>query len=214
MKQILTLALSAILIVTACSKKKDDATAESNSVIIGGKEYSTVTIGTQIWTSTNYNGDGGVNYNNGTNSSTNGKLYTLAEAKAVSLPSGWRLPTKEDYEKLLVNQGGTKPSTGDIEVNATIARKLIPSSWTNGANGTNTSGFNALPVGVYANSQFEYQGDIAAFWTSSTVVESSGIFNYSFGISNAEDGGIRDLEAYLDWSRPADKLSIRFVKNK
>ncbi|HEY8929091.1 MAG TPA: FISUMP domain-containing protein [Mucilaginibacter sp.] len=95
----------AIITFVSCSKKSDTR-PNDNSVTINGTNYSVVAIGGQTWTSVNYNGEGGINYNNGSiNNAADGKLYTIAEAQAIKLPKGWRLPTRDDFNKLLVSIG-------------------------------------------------------------------------------------------------------------
>src|SRR5688500_1131369 len=101
-QQIFLLMLSASVAFTSCSKNNDPTPEESNTVEIAGTTYQTVKIGTQTWTTVNYNGTGGVNYNDGANDPTYGKLYSFQEVKAISgLPSGWRVPTEDDVKKLL-----------------------------------------------------------------------------------------------------------------
>lgn len=75
-----------------------------------GKVYKTVKIGNQAWMAENlkYNSNSGSwCYNNkGINCSRYGKLYDWQTAQNVC-PSGWRLPSKSDFEKLLTSVGGS-----------------------------------------------------------------------------------------------------------
>ena len=144
MKKLLILTLVASATLFSCSKSSTSKPQTANTVTINGTAYNTVTIGTQTWTTVNYNGDGGVNYNNSsTNVAANGKLYTLTEAKAITLPTGWALPTQDDYTTLLA----TSSAFG----------LMSKSSWTTGG-GTDVSGFNALPVGYYHHNAFDGTG--------------------------------------------------------
>lgn len=216
MKQTLFTILSAMLILTSCSKKDDSNPEETNSVTITGKEYSTVTIGTQVWTSVNYNGAGGTNYDNSaTNDATYGKLYTWEEAKPVQLPSGWRLPTKADFETLLLHLGGTKDGNNIIEGNASVNQKLKSKTGWLLTQGSNSSGFNAFPAGrmsSWDNNDYLYKGEGADFW-SSTPSGSSGE-SYYFSVSNWNEGGTIYDEATLDAQRNDMRFSVRFVKDK
>jgi len=112
MKKLLFPLFIITVIFTACSKKSN-VVAPTNMVYINGNDYSTVVIGNQTWTSVNYNGAGGVNYNNqATNNPADGKLYTLAEVNAIPLTGNWRLPTEDDYNNLLSSIGVPEPAKG------------------------------------------------------------------------------------------------------
>jgi uncharacterized protein (TIGR02145 family) len=173
MKKIAILALSVSVLFASCSKKSNNAQpTDLNQVTISGTSYSTVKIGTQTWTSLNYNGPGGVNYGNVTGDLVgSGKLYTYAEATAVQLPSGWRLPTKDDVNKLLASIGGTKNTDGNYEATGSIAGHLVQQEWPY-AYEDDSMGFHAYGFGYYnsvGSGSFEYKDQMTAFWTSSPV---------------------------------------------
>ena len=105
MNRLLSLIVLLTVFLGACSKKNNVAPARS--ITINSTEYPTVVIDNQTWTSVNYNGPGGINYNNQTNDPVYGKLYSYTEANNIVLPKGWRLPTKSDFEKLLISMGAT-----------------------------------------------------------------------------------------------------------
>ncbi|MBB6130394.1 FISUMP domain-containing protein [Mucilaginibacter lappiensis] len=216
MKKVLIMALTATaLLFASCSKKSnnDVKPEDTNKVTINGTDYATTKIGTQTWTTVNYNGTGGVTYT-GVSNAAYGKLYTLTEAKAVSLPTGWRLPTKADAEKLLLFLGATTDNDGNVEGEASVSVKLkSKSDWTL-TQGNNSSGFNAYPAGegtVGINS-FDGKGDFATFWTSTTL---SGDSQYLLGIWNNKDGvQVLDFTA-IDYTPRASTstFSIRFVRD-
>ena len=208
MKRIAFMALAATtLFLTSCSKKSKTDPQPTDQVTISGTAYATVKIGTQTWTAVNHNGAGGVNYNGSiTNDATSGKLYTIAEAKAIVLPSGWRLPTAADFTKLYTSQGSD-------------AKKLMAkTSWAINK-GTNSSGFNALAVGYFEiNSTPTYQGKgtDAVFITSSLLEGYNGIpacFAVGFDDDTVNDNttisGV--LSDYI--VAASDKGSIRFVRD-
>jgi uncharacterized protein (TIGR02145 family) len=209
-KIVIILALTGIFF--SCSKSSNKPqTSNTNSVTINGADYATVVIGTQTWTAVNYNGTGGVNYNNGANNAVYGKLYTLAEAKAISLPAGWRLPTETDFNNLIIAAGATDPGSGAYPLSGNDVPKLMSKSGWTITNGTDSLGFNAQPAGFYnqvtlSNQQFNSQGSAALFLSATTYFTNS-VFNFSFEVS-AGNAGLTDL-VLLE----TDAASIRFVKD-
>jgi uncharacterized protein (TIGR02145 family) len=196
MKKLLILTLVASATLFSCSKSSNTKPQSTNTVTINGTAYNTVTIGTQTWTTVNYNGAGGVNYNNSTtNNPTYGKLYTLAEAEAITVPTGWSLPTQNDYTTLLASS-----STLGL---------MAKTSWTT-SEGTNASSFNALAVGYYNQSSFYGAGTDAVFLTSSILTAYPGI-PASFDIY--QDGSTTSAILTDDVVSVTDRASIRFVKN-
>ncbi|MDD3875860.1 MAG: FISUMP domain-containing protein [Bacteroidales bacterium] len=124
-----------------------------------GKTYKWVKIGTQTWMAENLNFSTGTSWcyeNNTSNCSKYGRLYDWNTAKSAC-PSGWHLPSKSDYETLLISVGGSGGS--EIrEYNAYHALKV-------GGN----SGFSALLGGSYDVhlSIFSEIGEIGYWWSSS-----------------------------------------------
>ncbi|MDO6437127.1 fibrobacter succinogenes major paralogous domain-containing protein [Cyclobacterium sp. 1_MG-2023] len=83
--------------------------------------------------------------------------YAITDPRGLA-PQGWRIPKIEDWDKLFEFNGGID--------NAGI--KLKSTSYWLGENGTNESGFNALPGGErFLSGYFDSKGIIASFWTSS-----------------------------------------------
>ena len=209
--------LALMLIVASCSKSKDEP-EESNSVTINGQAYSTVKIGTQTWTTVNYNGTGGVNYTS-TNDPVEGKLYTMAEARAITLPTGWRLPSRDDYSKLLGTLGATmKDSYGYYRSTLAVTKKLMATRSWNNVIGTNESGFNAIAAGYY-DLTFQYKGENAIFITTSFFTEYGAGWAdipVSFAITSEKNAGnTYDTDAsFSDYVvDTSDKGSLRFVKD-
>jgi uncharacterized protein (TIGR02145 family) len=180
LRRFLLLAIIVTVTFTSCSKKSDITPA--NTVKINGNLYSTVKIGSQTWTSINYNGAGGANYNNSaTNDAAYGKLYTLAEAKVISLPAGWRLPSADDYTTLMGTLGATDKISNDggyLNTSSAALAAMSATGWNMGG-GTNSSGFNAVAAGYYFYSStgpaFSAIGTDAMFLTSSNSVNSDPI---------------------------------------
>ncbi len=196
MRKLICLSLILIISVSACSKKNETKTP-TNTISIGGDNYNTIVIGTQTWTATNYNGTGGV-----------GGFYTFAQATAINLPAGWRLPTQKDFNNLLKLAGGTLDSYGNVD-NANALALMSATGWS-GGNGTNSLGFNALSIGygIYPGPAYVGSGIYAAFWSSSFLVAGEPfdlIIQHidSYPASVVLDNGLN----------PDDYASIRFVKD-
>ena len=183
-----------ILIFNACSKKNETITP-ANTVSIGGDNYSTVVIGTQTWTAANYYGTGGL-----------GEFYTFAQATAINLPAGWRLPNHNDFNNLLESAGGTLDSYGFVD-NANPLTLMSKTGWST-VNGTNSLGFNALPDGSAVSPGPTYigQGTTAQFWSSSLLIPGEPFTLIIYVPSNGSN-------AYVDKWVPDYYACLRFVKD-
>jgi len=133
------------------------------------KTYKTVQIGGKTWTAwnLNYHTDNSWCYNNdNSNCDKYGRLYTWNAAKGAC-PSGWRLPSRQEWDHLVTTVGGSS-----------VAGKLLKArkSWGNNGNGTDDYGFLALPCGNRnTNGSFENIGSIGFWWTGT---------EYNNGVAN------------------------------
>ncbi len=82
--------------------------------------------------------------------------YAINDPRGLA-PSGWRVPSDEDWTKLANSLGGKE--TGGETIKSTTG-------WSEGGNGTNESGFNGLPGGFRYYHGFYYIGDYGYFWSS------------------------------------------------
>jgi uncharacterized protein (TIGR02145 family) len=117
-----------------------------------GKTYKAVVIGEQVSMAQNLNYNTGSRWcydNNSSNASQYGRLYTWEEAKNIC-PQGSHLPSKEEFETLINNCGGSAEAA---------YKALLPGG---------SSGFSA-PFGGYryGNGPFGRVGENAYFWSSS-----------------------------------------------
>ena len=155
--------------------------------------YPVVTIGNQIWMAKNlaYRNSGCKAPNNNSNNiSTYGCLYSWDDYARNICPSGWRLPTKQEFEELLAAVGNSALER---------SKNLRSTSYWPSPAGLNTYGFNALPAGYY-NSGF---GSTGYFWSAS---EDS--------YHNAYYLEVNSTNAYLgSWGDTYDAFSVRCVKN-
>jgi len=214
MKTLSYFVLTCITVLMSCSRKNDPGPTLNNiskdtSVTISGIAYPVVQIGSQSWTSVNYNGpDGLFNTGNAVQSLRNGKLYTPSEASQITLPTGWHIPTYDDYLSLLITRGATKNSDGSYSANLAVAQSLMDeSNWSEGG-GNNYSKFTALPTGFYHLGQLYGTGNGASFLLSALPGTPP---DQAFTIGPGANGqpfiylGVILLDE--------DRCSIRFVKN-
>jgi uncharacterized protein (TIGR02145 family) len=153
---------------------KGGAGGGGGKLIIGGREYNVVNIGSQIWLSENLDYKfNGCNIGGGGNPTTPnawyynndeanfgidgvykcGLLYNWYAAKYLDdnkdslLPSGWRVPTDDDFIALTSFIGGFTTSSPLLK---SIDNSIIP-GFPSGWNGTDDYQFNMLPTGIYFN---------------------------------------------------------------
>lgn len=158
-----------------------------------GQVYKLVVIGKQTWMAQNLNYDpGGQSYcyeNNLNNCNQYGRLYTWEMASHVC-PTGWHLPSAEEWAQLVDFTGGENVSPG----------KLSSTNDWNAEPGTDNFGFKALPAGVFntANNGFFGLHFRTVFWSSTKL----------------KDGTAMGCELALPYKlEVTDGLSVRCVKN-
>ena len=141
-----------------------------------GQVYPTVQIGAQCWLQKNMNYEIGNSWcydNNPVNCATYGRLYDWNTALKVC-PNGWHLPSDVEWTKLTDYLGGEDIAGGKM--------KSI-GGWSNNGNGSNSSGFNALPSGIrYPTEDFDVLMRNVIYWSSSQFDASQGwtrMFYYS-----------------------------------
>jgi uncharacterized protein (TIGR02145 family) len=197
-----SLTLIALFLFSACDNDDDKDPSPDNGVTIGGKNYATVVIGSQTWTSENYDGPGGVSYDANNSKPEYGKYYSKAELESITLPQGWRIPTQEDYTKLAESQGITLPSHG---TETEKVKSIISTSGWNHVAGTNSSLFNAHPAGYIFGASAPIGGDIAEFWAAGGVT-------LSIQEAGLNLDRLRVVFLQSDNS-PLYKFNVRFVKD-
>ena len=128
-----------------------------------GRVYKTVKIGEQIWMAENLK----VKYRHGVcyefnfeKCAKDGEHYDWDNAMKVC-PSGWHLPSKKEFEKLITTVGGSS-----------VAAKFLKSKqgWKNGGNGIDSHGFSAIPAGFRNAATWMEKDNLgvgAHFWSSS-----------------------------------------------
>lgn len=164
---------------------------------VEGNIYKTVKIGTQVWMAENlkttrYNNDTQIPnttdntawkdlstgaycwYMNdeATNKNSYGAIYNwYAVSSGTLCPTGWHMPGDEDFITLEYFLGLPVAAGTEWEWRGTDQGKQMKNTtgWAAGQNGTNSSGFSALPSGYryYENGTFAGVGLLGYWWTSS-----------------------------------------------
>ena len=145
-----------------------------------GQTYDLIEIGTQIWFAENINyeiGDSWWYEDNSAYGDIYGRLYTW-DAALNACPSGWHLPTDDEWTVLTDFLGGEPVAGGKMKETGTT-------HWNSPNTGaTNSSGFTGLPGGNRTpNGWSGFLGDYGRWWSST---EDSGYngwarnLNYSY----------------------------------
>jgi uncharacterized protein (TIGR02145 family) len=161
-----------------------DDGGDGNSITYEGETYPTVVIGTQTWfaKNLNYAVAGSKCYDNDPDYCQEyGRLYDWETALGVC-PSGWHLPSNDDWDRLMDYVGGSETAGAKL--------KSI-SGWNNDGNGTGEYGFSALPGGLGLSDGSFYDVGSGGYWCSATG-SSAGYFYgrymaYSFGSMGRSD---------------------------
>ena len=145
-----------------------------------GNEYDIVSIGAHCWMAENLRVSAGIPEetdgtqwgsltspawcyydNNSSNGAIYGKLYNWYAVNTGNLcPSGWHIPTHDEWQDLIDVLGGDATAGGAMK---------DTTGWTMPNTGaTNSSGFTALPGGSRnLSGSFVSMGDYGVFWSSS-----------------------------------------------
>jgi len=167
---LITIVTMFILLCVSCSKNNNEKISTGKEQIaedvtftdIEGNVYKTVKIGNQTWMAENLRVTSTPDGNklddvfayedDEKNVNIYGRLYTW-DAVLAACPKGWRLPTKEDWTKLIDFLGGHEKAGGKL--------KKIQYWEEPNLGATNEVGFNAVaggfrgPVGEYHGLYYE-----------------------------------------------------------
>jgi len=189
-----------------------------------GNTYAVMAAGGKKWTTKNLNIETGNSWcydNKPANCAKYGRLYDWATVMGIGTaynsntwgnhdsimaednvirrheicPDGGRLPSNRDWEDLIAAAGDSEEA----------GRKLkAASGWKNNGNGTNSTGFSALPGG-YRNvgGSYSHGGDYGGWWTASEVDRNGAVYRYmDYGLD------------YVGWGKSDKRVgySVRCVK--
>ncbi len=187
-----------------------------------GKSYKTVKIGNQTWmaenlnVSTYRNGDtipqvqdpkiwgnlktGAWCYYEGKpqTGSSYGKLYNwyAVNDPRVLAPEGWHIPSDTEWTELSTFLGGRMGSSSKIK---------FSKGWADGGNGSNETGFAAVPGGTRSVELFSFAGKYG-YWWSSTEFDSYSAWNRYLGYNT------NDIGRSTGWKQFGN--SVRCVKDE
>lgn len=194
-----------------------------------GNAYKTVVIGNQEWMAENLktdlycNGDS-IQYtgadvrvkvydNDLENEAVFGKLYNYQAVLDTSglCPCDWHVPTELEYAILLNYLGGYLNAYPDLKSKGNLndgdglwAYNEQPKKY----DGTNLSGFNALPAGYGYYDTFDRKDSTTSFWTSSSVDGDAIEIRISEGLPQVQ----RIINSTLI-SKKVYYYSVRCIKN-
>lgn len=136
-----------------------------------GQTYNIVTIGNQTWFAENLNyqtADSWWYNNSSANGDVYGRLYTR-NAALSACPNGWHLPSDEEWKTLEMALGMSLSEADAEGYRGTDEGEKMKSTsgWLNNGDGTNSSGFNALPGGYYLGNACYDLGSNGDWWSSS-----------------------------------------------
>lgn len=201
---------------------------------VDGNEYSIVKIGSQIWMSENlkttkYNDNSSIPnitggtawaglttpaycwYNNDAafNKPLYGALYNWPAVHTGKLcPTGWHVPTDAEFNTLEMNLGLPLAQIDTWGWRGTDQGKQLKNStgWNTGENGSNSSGFSALPAGFrfHGDGTYNNQGTLTYWWSASELDATRAWYRRLDGNNNAV------YKASTE--KPAGK-SVRCIKN-
>jgi uncharacterized protein (TIGR02145 family) len=189
------------------------------------QRYGTVKIGDQCWMKENLNYGKKVNnfdqadndivektcyQNKSKNCETYGGLYTWNEMMAWEnngdqgiCPPGWHIPDVKEWKKL-----------NDFLGNALSAQLIKASNSNNPAwDGSNESGFTALPAGAGYKKIYTRKGDWALFWTSTKRNGSYAWFTQLDTYKYSQSPKYKNL-TIGDYYLKENGFSVRCIKNK
>lgn len=118
--------------------------------------------------------------------------YVLLVADDFS-PNGTRIPTRSDWDQLLCNLGGNDPIDKNTPSPCLVKMKA-EKGWLGKMNGTNESGFNALPGGdLFIGKEFRDKGYGVVWWTLD--FHKPHITQYDKNKFKFHEGSIDDLQS-------------------
>jgi uncharacterized protein (TIGR02145 family) len=218
MKNLLLISLAVAMTTAPCFAQKTGETISDND----GNTYHTVVIGEQTWFSENLkttklndgtpielepnaalwssNKNAYCWYNNDTaNRTTYGALYNWTTVNSQKLcPTGWHVATYKEWKALVEELGGEAKAGQVLKEKGAL-------HWTEENNGTNKSGFTALPGGERkSDGAFFGLQTGGRFWTGTGYDDESAFYFQMASGNSSVSGG---------WMKKSSGFSVRCLKN-
>lgn len=225
----LLIIIALVLIFTSGCKKDNPVISYGSMTDQDGNTYKTVEIGTQTWMAENlkttkYSDNSTIpnvtsnsawirlttpgycwyDNNETTNKPKYGALYNWYTATTGKLcPTGWHVPTDAEFKTLEMFLGMTQVQADGTSWHGTDQGTQMKNTtgWKAGENGTNTSGFSALPGGFryYADGSFFNESTLSYWWCSNESSPTTGYYRRLDG-NNAgvfREGTIKAAGKYI-----------------
>lgn len=210
----LVIIMALALIFTSGCKKDGPEHSYSNLTDQAGNTYKTIEIGSQTWMAENlettkYNDNKDIPNVTGNSAWSNlttpayswydndetknkplyGALYNWFAVNTGKLcPTGWHVPTDTEFKTLETYLGMSAAQADGISWRGTDQGTQLKNSsgWKTGENGTNISGFSALPGGYrfQQDGAFNNKGELSYWWSSNESGPTKGYYRRLEG-SNA-----------------------------
>jgi uncharacterized protein (TIGR02145 family) len=161
------------------------------------------------------------NYDNNTATGQKyGKLYNFYAVYSQNglCPTGWHVPSTTEWITLVdfLMDSATKmdKSLGYYEKVIPVAKKIKSSNGWSKSNGTNESGFNALPGGYRFNyGQFDYLNIEGKWWTSTLRGRKADVFVITNAVLPNDNGEYNSFSKIGNPEYWGSGLSVRCLKD-
>jgi uncharacterized protein (TIGR02145 family) len=140
-------------------------------------------------------------------------FYAVIDTRGLA-PSGWRIPTEEDFKELHEYCGGKYENSDSFNGISGYAKRMrSKAGWNNNYNGSNECQFSALPGGMCTYDGGFLDKGSAGYWWSSTR-DTLGLNWQEWNSSSCISArvSIYDTDPFINRDSGAEGRSVRCVK--